>query len=792
MEETLASGEKAPLLTAHGSSSYGAEEENASSAYSIDAQYAAEEAEELNELEKSGIFPMDCAPNLFFIPSQLRVFQDGTHLALVLFLASAVIYVAGPLIAWDLTGSRWSNQSAACWSKDGVWQDTPCHCGYRVANLVVYSAILVYFLTVIRQYDANLCHKKRELRAKSGEVQKLFEDMMGDLDATLRNSADSNAGLAERTLASRKKDFTRFMERFRTLSKEQPDKVKDVKLEFTRFVQSWLAILSECSLDPLRQPLMLMHKDAPLNVEDEELAAHTTVADMASLVAECLKSTEVNIWNTGVEKDKKQLHKLEESFRNTATLQEASIRRRHTLLHEHDDLETSLRKLRDSESDGQRSWCSYCWHARKVIMSKRGKHRWVHFHRFGGTKPLQWGVAGSLSRMPMTFKCGCVHIIVLGGKHAGMCLAVICLLLFTIVEIWFYGNEKQSNVQFSLLVALNILMLLSVCVVLHNIVNIDEVLNLGRQLQELQEQQDAFDAKRRRIVQFYKKAERQSDVWLHRTIPRLDIMKEMHEAIEESNDMLAMLKEVNSAMDLLDNSLPPLCTWCDPCPDIHVTIIGAKSLRNADSSTFLRMVGRDKSDPYCVVELQDGTGHSVHKTRVISDDLDPTWDETCHFHNYNTPDPIKFVVRDKDFGGADDPLGNCTLPGSSFYEEGKWEMGFEGRLPLTGEGAQDGSALVLRVEVTLQKPKAASAAKAREDRYTVPPAERQQIGKAMNALVKGDFDHRSIIKDMPSVARKVAEVRDKLEEGVPKEAGERSSGAASGLPDLNSWFSEEP
>eukprot|EP00971_Amphidinium_carterae_P210295 4172551-Amphidinium_carterae.1 len=58
----------------------------------------------------------------------------------------------------------------------------------------------------------------------------------------------------------------------------------------------------------------------------------------------------------------------------------------------------------------------------EVIMSKRGKHRWVHFHRFGGTKPLQWGVAGSLSRMPMTFKCGCVHIIVLGGKHAGMCL----------------------------------------------------------------------------------------------------------------------------------------------------------------------------------------------------------------------------------------------------------------------------------------------------------------------------------------------------------------------------------
>eukprot|EP00971_Amphidinium_carterae_P201190 3992384-Amphidinium_carterae.1 len=116
---------------------------------------------------------------------------------------------------------------------------------------------------------------------------------------------------------------------------------------------------------------------------------------------------------------------------------------------------------------------------------------------------------------------------------------------------------------------------------------------------------------------------------------------------------------------------------------------------NLNMGKWLHLVGGDAGSALAprMLVLNSAPGHSVHKTRVISDDLDPTWDETCHFHNYNTPDPIKFVVwgsalmpdtasnpcsksggiygqvRDKDFGGADDPLGNCTLPGSSFYED---------------------------------------------------------------------------------------------------------------------------
>jgi len=104
-------------------------------------------------------------------------------------------------------------------------------------------------------------------------------------------------------------------------------------------------------------------------------------------------------------------------------------------------------------------------------------------------------------------------------------------------------------------------------------------------------------------------------------------------------------------------------------PVIRMTIISAAGLRDTDF-----MPGKDKSDPYCVVEI-DGKPNTRQSTGVISNCLDPEWNHQMLFDSYEWGDVFIFTVLDKDeyvalqdYGGSihhnmekDDLLGKSKL-----------------------------------------------------------------------------------------------------------------------------------
>jgi len=117
---------------------------------------------------------------------------------------------------------------------------------------------------------------------------------------------------------------------------------------------------------------------------------------------------------------------------------------------------------------------------------------------------------------------------------------------------------------------------------------------------------------------------------------------------------------------------------------LEVTIDHAMFLRNADWLSL--------SDPYCILDVHGNEPQSF-QTKVIRDNLDPVWEETCEI-NYTFPEPLFFRIFDKDFGKRDDFLGEATLTPDHF-----WDAGFDGRVALSNSGNPPGQEAQLYLKV---------------------------------------------------------------------------------------------
>ncbi|CAE7694536.1 scn4aa [Symbiodinium sp. CCMP2456] len=88
------------------------------------------------------------------------------------------------------------------------------------------------------------------------------------------------------------------------------------------------------------------------------------------------------------------------------------------------------------------------------------------------------------------------------------------------------------------------------------------------------------------------------------------------------------------------------------------------------------------SDPYCVCAVH-GRGSSTFKTPTVANDLSPRWDVCARITDFHYGDSLVFTVWDKDFGKADDALGQVSLPSEKIIP-----YGFDEWLVLDGTGAK--------------------------------------------------------------------------------------------------------
>jgi len=99
-------------------------------------------------------------------------------------------------------------------------------------------------------------------------------------------------------------------------------------------------------------------------------------------------------------------------------------------------------------------------------------------------------------------------------------------------------------------------------------------------------------------------------------------------------------------------------------PVLRVFIAGARDLRNTDM-----MGSKDKSDPYCAVEIA-GKPETAFRTKTTMDNLNPTWNHVQLMPEYEDGDTLLFKVWDDDHGGgvADEQIwDNMCGSGAAYF-----------------------------------------------------------------------------------------------------------------------------
>eukprot|EP00418_Pyrodinium_bahamense_P090270 CAMPEP_0179030838 /NCGR_PEP_ID=MMETSP0796-20121207/10767_1 /TAXON_ID=73915 /ORGANISM="Pyrodinium bahamense, Strain pbaha01" /LENGTH=186 /DNA_ID=CAMNT_0020727023 /DNA_START=58 /DNA_END=618 /DNA_ORIENTATION=+ len=92
---------------------------------------------------------------------------------------------------------------------------------------------------------------------------------------------------------------------------------------------------------------------------------------------------------------------------------------------------------------------------------------------------------------------------------------------------------------------------------------IDIIRRLEREVAELQVESNRIMERRERMMKFWGDMQNLTDLWLHRTVPRLDLLKEVQSNLDVTSpeDKLPLLAGINSRLEALEKALPELSYW---------------------------------------------------------------------------------------------------------------------------------------------------------------------------------------------------------------------------------------
>merc|ERR1712032_1760817 len=101
----------------------------------------------------------------------------------------------------------------------------------------------------------------------------------------------------------------------------------------------------------------------------------------------------------------------------------------------------------------------------------------------------------------------------------------------------------------------------SLVMILLKFEQIDVVQQLER---EVREQKEIVENNRKRMREFWNKAQQLTELWLYRTVPRLDLCKELHSQLEDTQndkELLTHMMAANKGLTDIEKRLGSLEDW---------------------------------------------------------------------------------------------------------------------------------------------------------------------------------------------------------------------------------------
>jgi len=500
---------------------------------SMEVAPAQEDLERQESRAGSAIFPIRCpcacCPGavLPFIPGTWQVIQDWTHLSLVLGVASSFVMVGGSIyniIHFNIFSSA-------------VIKDVAC--------LVFIIPCLMYFIRIIGQYDDRLQAKQKDAKERKEQLTKAYNNLLSDMDTLLTKSAESSAGLAERSFESKRRDFQRFLERAKSRysnlfngSKAENDAL--IK-NFRQFVLNWLRVFEECSINPIECPKRV--------VTMEELNRCQTIGEVCDLTLERLRVTEVRFISIQRDQDAQMLRKTRAEFRRvTATPDPRQIAALTNGEGANGDFAAGAKRPLTTElavGAGSGTGCTWC----SIGSSGCG----CSSHPSADGYPKELGMI-------------CFRLVILSREHFTLIMGFVVGVGLLVFELWdsITGGMTGPDEGLDYLsVAEVVLNEICIIILLTRFEEIDVIQQLEREVVQLKEAEKSVQVQREKMNDFWSQAQHLTELWLYRTVPRLDLYKEVHSHLEDApyEAINPWMEKANKELEDIEKHLGPLEDW---------------------------------------------------------------------------------------------------------------------------------------------------------------------------------------------------------------------------------------
>jgi len=459
---------------------------------SVGPSYGSSPQNETSSQSRGWIFPLEpfwildyATPSLYqLVPHHLRVIQSFPHLVLLVGTATNVVLITRT--AEDYR--HWRNR--------------------KTPYLAVLAASGCFSLYCLWQLAREMAQYRHDFQQRSAQIQNLKDEMTRrfhllttELEDLLARSTETEAGLAERSLDSERRDFYRFLKAIGPKLAGQPGS-DDLLEHFRRFLSIWLQILAECSPDPVGQPYSVMG--------EVEFYSFLSAPDLADRLGDHVKAKEIRFVRDRVEASKKGVLSLKSAWASMTKAQ------RHALKW------TGLGRFVKTRPDEEQGDSPKAKAASLPAASIESF--WFRFE-LGAGCGLEVSEDDSY---PIRMKCVLFTLILLSHEHLSFILSffVGCGLLLLNT---FISDPSQ------VIIASIAVTLCCIVFVLYDFLDIDTTQRLEQHIMEMQAATKQIEERRQNLQAFFSKMQLLFALWQMRTLPRLGLMKQFGMAVEDED-----------------------------------------------------------------------------------------------------------------------------------------------------------------------------------------------------------------------------------------------------------------
>lgn len=381
-------------------------------------------------------------------------------------------------------------------------------------------------ITIISQFERKLHDKQLAARREKENLTRSYNDLISEMDSLLQKSAESSAGLAERSFESKRRDFQRFLERVKSkyanmFSGTKKDSNQLLK-EFRRFCNNWLHVFEECSIDP---------KNAPKRVASrKEIDSCQSIEQVCDLCLERLRKTQVCFISTRRDEDAALLKKKKRDYKRLT--EERGTRTGMLALPV--TMQSRDQRVAGSSDDRPSSWV-----------------------KLGGPIGCYLRSSNTDDGYPKDCRFLCGQLIILSSGHFSLLLGMLAGLVLILYDLAVINKDGGVFTLVSGMVAEYCIL-----VMLWRFEELDVIQQLTREILELSQQKKQLGQQREKMTEFWNNVNSLTELWLYRTVPRLDLYKEVHSQLEDTkDDLITTISGANQQLEDLEGKIGALAAW---------------------------------------------------------------------------------------------------------------------------------------------------------------------------------------------------------------------------------------